>query len=67
VDANSLIFLYMSISVHMKVDANSPNIFFLFFYLTISVHFLLMDANSANLFYFLIFLYMSISVHYSGR
>jgi hypothetical protein len=30
----------MTISVHKKVDANSPNIFFLFFYLTISVHFL---------------------------
>jgi hypothetical protein len=41
VDANShiIIFLYMTISVHMKVDANNPNIFFLFFYLTISVHF----------------------------
>jgi hypothetical protein len=33
-------FIVKSISVHKKVDANSPNIFFLFFYLTISVHFL---------------------------
>jgi hypothetical protein len=42
VDANSLIifYIYMTISVHKKVDANSPNIFLKFFYLTISVHFL---------------------------